>query len=1013
MRRSLVAGFLALVLLAGGAALYVFGAGASPPAPPASGGGEGELWPGTGTWARAVMDTLTTPEKVSQLFAARAEGDFQSADDEAYQRLARRVERFGVGSVIMFQSDPRAQATLLNELQDRAALPLLVSQDMEWGAGTRADGAPLFPRPMAVGATREPAFAHATGYVTAREARALGTHHVSVPVADVDNDSAPPIINGRSFGEKPEMVAEMVAAGARGLQKGRALATAKLFPGHGDTDVDGHSGVPLLPFSRERLADVELVPFRAALSAGVKSVTTGPLARPEVDSTNTPASLSRDVTTQMLREALGFDGLVVADALNMAGVPQNYGPGEAAVQALEAGADVILMPEDLMPEDLRAARAAVLRAVESGRLSEERINASLERLLRAKEWLGLDKHRTVNRERGGRRVATRPHRALAGAIARRSLTLLRNEGNLLPMTSYARPRAGNAPDSAAAPPRMLSVALTDARAPAKGEAFARRLRRHVPDSLLTSLVLEERAQPADYEAARSAAASDRADVILVPAFLNVRAWSGRIELSEKHQRLLQDLIETGKPVALIAFGNPYLARGLAAQPDVYVAAYGAGGAVQDAAAQALFGRSAFSGKLPVTIPDAYDYGAGRSRKQVALRHGLPEAVGMRGDSLALVDSLMQASIDSNAFPGAAVAVGRGPATALMKGYGYYTYDAARPVTPRSRFDLASLTKVIATTTAAMQLYEAGRLALDDRVAGYLPRFAQHGKGDVTIRQLLTHSAGLPAFRLYAGMDFANTEARGTREPLIDTLLAERPQYEPGTKSEYSDLGMVVMGLVIEEITGQSLAAYAEEHIFEPLGMEQTGYRPVAETDRDTAFVPTEREGFRGRLLQGEVHDPTAFLMGGVSGNAGVFSTADDLATFAYMLTHEGQIYGEQFLEAETIATFTARAEGLGESTRALGWDTKTVGGYSSAGSRFGPESFGHTGFTGTSLWVDPEQDLFAILLTNRVYPKRTEDPQIIQIRPKLADRAYGALAGPPAPLLPGTAPPDAFAAEAP
>lgn len=998
LRRPLVIGLLAVLLLSGLFAYLTLGSGAtaSRAAPPPS---EDTLWPGTGPWTKAVLDTLTLEEKVSQLFAAYAYGRFKSADAEAYQRLVDRVERFGVGGVILFQSDPMAQATLLNDLQERAALPLLVSQDMEWGAGMRVKGATTFPRPMALGATREPAFAHAVGYATAREARALGTHHVYAPVADVNNNPDNPIINVRSFGEDPQLVAEMVTASVRGLQQGNVLSTVKHFPGHGDTDIDSHADVPLLPFTRQRLDHVELVPFRAALSAGVKSVMTGHLSLPKVDSTGAPATLSKPVMGEILRKDLGFEGLVVTDALNMKGVTKNYSPGEAAVRALEAGADVILMSQDPY-----AARAAVLRALGSGRLTEARIDASVERILRAKEWLGLDEKRSVSLRRLRTQVGTRPHRALAAAIARRSLTLLRNEGGLLPFLDYARPRADGA-----APPRLLSVTLTDTPAPDAGASFAGELRRHLPDSLLMTRTLDRRSQPEDYRSARAAA--DSAGVILVPAFLNVRAWSGRIKLSDRHRRLLQSLLATGKPVVLIAFGNPYLARGLQRQPTAYLAAYGAGDASQRAVAQALFGQSGFSGTLPVTIPGAYAFGDGLAQPQVALRHGLPESVGMRGRLRQRTDSLMRASIEARAFPGAAVAIGRGPATAALDGFGYFTYDAEQPVTPRSRFDLASLTKVVATTTAAMQLYEQDRLHLGDRVAQYLPAFAQNGKGSVTIRQLLTHSAGLPPFRLYAGMGFANPEAQGTRRPLIDTLMAEKPQYEPGTKSEYSDLGMVAMGLVIEKITGQPLDRYAEDHIFAPLGMDDTGFRPVATTDPDSAFVPTEREGFRGRLLQGEVHDPTAYLMGGVSGNAGVFSTARDLATFAYMLAHGGRIYGEQFLEKKTIERFTERAEGLGESTRALGWDTKTVGGYSSAGRYFGKNSFGHTGFTGTSLWIDPDQQLFVILLTNRVYPHRQDDPAILDVRPKLADIAYTSIAGPPEPLLPGTAPPSAFTAE--
>ncbi len=957
----------------------------------------------TGTWAEARLRAMTLEEKVSQLFIAPAYGTYKSADDPDYEELIRLVEHFGIGGIIAFQGTPMTQAVLLNDLQRRAEVPLLVSQDMEWGAGMRVEGATSFPRAMAVGATRNEAYARAIGYATAREARALGVQQVYAPVADVNNNPQNPIINVRSFGEAPELVAHMAAAAVRGLRAGGALATVKHFPGHGDTNVDSHIGLPSLPFTRARLDTLELVPFRAALVAGAPSVMTAHLALPRLtDERGVPASLSPRVSRGILRDDLNFDGLIVTDALNMGGVTEHFGSGEIAVRALEAGADVLLMSEDPY-----AARAAILRAIEQGRLTEARIDRSVRRLLRAKAWAGHDQRRLVDLDALRHHVGTRPHQALAEAVARDALTLLRNENAALPIFA----------DSL----RLLSIALTDDADAQSGAAFVDQLRQYHPAARVEQLALDPDMPAADYRAARRAA--DAADVLLVPAFISVRAWSGRINLPERHRAFLGALAETGKPVVLVAFGNPYLARGLEPQPDAYLAAYGSAPRTQRAAADALLGRSAISGTLPVTIPGTYAYGEGIHLPQIAPRHGLAETVGLSSRRLDRIDSLMRASIDEGAFPGAALAVGRGGAIVKQKGYGYYTYEAEQPVTPHVRYDLASLTKVVATTTAVMQLYEEGLLDLDAPVARYVPAFAQNGKGGITIRHLLTHSSGLIPFRRFHRMPGIET-----RQDVLDAVLAEELQYPPGTQTAYSDLGFITLMLVVEAVSRMDFAAYAEQRIFEPLGMDDTGFRPVAPMTParagvgaratparaevplapasavvpDSLIVPTEIDRtFRERLVQGAVHDEAAYLMGGVSGHAGLFSTARDLATFAYMLAHEGRIYGKPFLLPETVRLFTTRVDDLGEdeSTRALGWDTKSMEGYSSAGQHFGPNSFGHTGFTGTSLWIDPDQQLFAILLTNRVHPTR-ENSKLSAVRPRLADIAHTAIQGPPEPLLP-------------
>lgn len=915
------------------------------------------------------MDTLTRVEKVSQLFTIRVSGYFQSADTDRSRRDRALVADFGAGGVVVGPGTPMAQAARLNALQRRAKLPLLVAQDMEWGPGMRLRRTTTLPPAMSIGATRQPALARQAGYVTAREARALGVHHIYAPVVDVNNNPANPIINVRSFGERPGLVGTMAAHFVEGVQHGNGIATAKHFPGHGDTATDSHLDLPVLRMDRTRLDSLELRPFRTAIGAGVQSIMTGHLAVPALEpDTTVPATLSAPITQELLREEMGFDGLIVTDALDMQGVTKHFGPGEAAVRAVEAGADILLMSTDPY-----LARDAILDAIDTGRITEARIDRSVRRILEAKQELGLHRTRTVDLQNVPDRVQTRRHRVLEGTVARTSLTLLRNQNDLLPMT----------PDH---PRRVLAVTLSDSDNPDVGTPFIQGLRGAAGLEKITLRRLDARSD--SLQVADILQQADAYDAVVVSTFLRVRAWSGRIGLADEHRAFLDSLMQRDPPVALVSFGNPYVTGTLNRQPDAYLAAYGTEVASQEAAAQALAGQSGTPGRVPVSIPGTYRAGDGIAQKQVAPRVDLPEAVGMDGRALARVDSLIRVARLKRAFPGAAVAVGRGQTLTKLDAYGYHTYDATTPVSTESLYDLASLTKVLATTTAAMQLYEQGVLDLDAPVVRYLPAFGQAGKDAITIRQLLTHSSGL--------RPYLPPEARGaTRADLLDAVMAEELRYAPDAKSQYSGLGIITLMRVIEEISGQSFDAYCEAHIFQPLGMTRTGFRPFAWTDSTRVVPTTDTTGVR---FQGTVHDPIARQMNGISGNAGVFSTARDLARFASMLVNEGTIYGKQFLKAETIERFTARTA-VPNSTRALGWDTKSMEGYSSAGQHFGPESFGHTGYTGTSMWVDPERDLFVILLTNRVYPDDS-DRQISDIRPQIADLVVESIAGPPAPLLP-------------
>ena len=923
-------------------------------------------------WAERQLRQLSMAEKIAQLFIIRLDGFFQNAQSPSYRETTALVEEFGAGGMMFGPGTPMTQITMANDLQRKAEIPLLVSQDTEWGVGMRIDEATTFPPAMALGAARDASLAYRVGHATAQEARALGVHQIYAPVADVNNNPENPIINIRSFGENPALVGTMASAFAEGARAGGTIATVKHFPGHGDTDIDSHMALPVLRFDRARLDSLELVPFRQVLDGGVGSVMTGHLALPELEpDASVPASLSKNVTTGLLREDLGFDDLIVTDALNMNAVRREFGVGETAVRVLASGADLILMSEDPW-----LAHDAVETAVRAGRIDTSRINASVRRVLNAKAELDLHERRYVPLDTTRDRVDRRSHGVLAGTVARRSLTLLNNKDDLLPLT---------APDEYDA----MVVKLSDSAAPGEGDAFVDALAEYPAIESLSVRRLDPRSDSADVADHLDAARTH--DLVVVPSSLRVRAWSGSIGFNDRHRRFLDSLLADGPPVVLAAFGNPYAPTGLTPQPEAVIAAYSAGRPSQRAAAQAIVGAASTPGRLPVTIPDFAERGAGQTLPGGTPRLGHPEEVGMDGRRLAQVDSVLRQAMLKEAFPGAAVAVGRGDVIPKLEGHGYYTYDQKKPVQTTSQYDVASLTKGVATTTAIMLLTERDRIALDAPVARYLPDFAQNGKDAVTVRQLLSHSSGL---KPYLGPD----ERGPTPQALLDTVMAQAPAYAPGTTSRYSGLNFIMLMQIVETVTDRAFETFCKEEIFDPLGMDETRFYS---TRRDAHWVVPTTDT-TGTEYRGSVHDPMARALDGVSGNAGLFSTARDLARFAYMLTHEGRIDGRQFLEAETIETFTQKADVPG-STRALGWDTKSPEGYSSAGDRFDISSFGHTGYTGTSLWVDPTQDLFVLLLTNRVYPDDTSK-RIQQVRPKVANEVYESIVGPPQPLLPGAPP---------
>ncbi|HLF13467.1 MAG TPA: glycoside hydrolase family 3 N-terminal domain-containing protein, partial [Bacteroidota bacterium] len=922
-------------------------------------------------WVSETLEGMTPEEKVGQMIFVRAYGYFQNDRAPRMRRLFELVEKKKVGGICLFQGDIHTSALLVNRLQERSAVPLLVAADFEWGVAMRLRRSTRFPEAMALGATRDTSLAFETGRRIGREAAVIGIRQVYAPVADVNNNPANPVINTRSFGENPALVASMASAFARGLQSQGVLATAKHFPGHGDTDVDSHLGLPFMRHSRGRMDSVELVPFRSLIRAGVGSVMVAHCDIPSLGGkTGVPATLSGEAIDSLLLRSMGFRGLVVTDAMDMTGLTQNFGPDSAAVLAVEAGVDALLLPDDV-----ESAMEGILAAVRSGRISPERIDRSVKKILAIKEWAGLHETGPVDLAAASSVIAAEGSLRLAREIARASVTLLKNEA-ALPLGT-GRGRIFHVVVSDIEDYRT-EINRPDIPWPNErvGDYYAGLIRaRWNPtqtvrvDPLTTPEVLDSLAIRAGGSA-----------TVIVSVFSKARSAYGTLGLPAPLIEGIGKIILSNPRSVVVSLGSPYV---LSVLPGAaaYVAAYSDAEALAEATAELLFGETPARGRLPVTIPEMFPYGSGIITNQLALRHDTPSEAGIDARSLDRVDSTVFAAIADSAFPAAQLVAVRDNAIVIDRSYGHLTYDREAPaVNGANLFDIASVTKVVATTAAVMKLFDEGKLSLDDRAAKFIPGFDSGAKSKITVEQLLRHTAGLPPFRTY----FLTC---ATPEQTLDSVVHTALVANPGDTTIYSDFGFILLGKITEAVSGARLDRYVDSVFYTPLGMTRTMYLPPAEA-RDST-VPTEYDSvYRHRLVWGEVHDENAHALGGVSGHAGLFSTAEDLAVFLQMLMNGGTYGGARYLRPQTVTLFTGRRDTAEE--RGLGWDFVSTSGYTSAGTLFGPLSYGHTGFTGTSVWADPGKKIFVILLTNRVFPTRNNQ-KIRNVRPAVHDAVMRAL----------------------
>ncbi|MVM40090.1 serine hydrolase [Spirosoma sp. HMF3257] len=922
-------------------------------------------------WVDSVFQTLTPEQKVGQFFMVAA---FSNRHENHYQYIDHLIQNNHIGGLIFFQGGPHRQAILTNRYQAESKVPLLIGIDGEWGLGMRLDSAMDFPKQMSLGAIRDNELIYRMGAEIGRQCQRLGIHINFAPVSDINSNPSNPVIGVRSFGESKENVALKASAYMRGLQQTHVIATAKHFPGHGDTNADSHHTLPTVSRSSEQMREIDLYPFRKLIADSLMGIVTGHLHVPVMD--NRPAlaaTLSEKIVTELLKKELGFRGLVFTDALNMGGISRSPKATDVNLQALIAGNDILLYPENV-----REAATNILNAVQQGVISQEFIDEKVKKILRAKYWAGLHHYKPINLGGLSAELNSPEAQLLKQELCEQSVTVANNQNNLLPL---------NRLDTL----RLASIAI----GAEPGNVFQKTLNQYAP--FQTVAFPEKPLSEADLT--NMLAHVSDANTVVVSFHRMSESAARRFGITKPSLDLITRLKQRGTKVIVTAFGSPYSLPNFVGA-DALVCAYQDIDDMQRVVAQVLFGGLGAKGMLPVSTSGDMKVGMGLSTNpEGRLSAGTPESVGMKSAVLNQIDAIAQNAVKNHVVPGCEILVARKGKIVYSKNFGALTYAAgAEKVTDETLYDLASLTKVLATLQSVMVLYDRKQIDLAQKASFYLPELRNTNKQNITLQDLLWHQSGmvsyypttwdrtrLPGGGLKAQYYSATQDSLHTLQiaptlwgvpALKDSVWKWVVQSPMSRKTDesgkpayvYSDLNFLTLQKIVERVSKQPLDKFVTENVYKPLGLHQLGFTPLQRLPHPQC-APTEQDTYyRNQLLVGTVHDQMAAVQGGISGHAGLFGNAHDIATLLQMNLQKG-VYGDQrVLNPMTVPYFTQTLSN--RSFRALGWDKPNP---ESSGSVYmapkaSPRSFGHTGFTGNVVWVDPDEELVFVFLSNRIYP---------------------------------------------
>ncbi len=937
-------------------------------------------------WVDSVFETMTPEQRLGQLFMVAA---YSNKNEEQYAKIDSLIVNYNLGGLIFFQGGPLRQARLTNRYQSLARIPLWVGMDAEWGLGMRLDSTISFPKQMTLGAIQDNELIYKMGLEIGAQCRRMGVHVNFAPVVDINSNPDNPVIGNRSFGENRENVAEKGAAYMSGLQEQRVLACAKHFPGHGDTDTDSHLALPSLKHDKKRLEGVELYPFKKLFKDSIGGVMVAHLQVPAYDNdANTPASISRETVSELLKGKMNFKGIAFTDALNMKAVSKLYKPGELDLKALQAGNDVLLFSENV-PKAIELISAAAKKK----KSFQKEIDKHVRKVLAAKYWLRLTEKQAVQLDSLYEDLNTPKAQALRIKLYESAFTLVKNADGFLPIHKTEEYTFAS-----------LAVGLE------KDNVLQRTLSKYADFTHFA--VPRKEVSEFNYRALLDSLDEYKVVVVSVHELTNVR--SKNFGLTQNTLDFITKLSNKTKVIVTV-MGSPYALRNFTNAPYL-ICGYDDNYTTRRIVPQVIFGALGMQAHLPVSPTELLKEGVGvLSNAGSAFKYSIPESVGMSSPKLGKIDSIALQAIKDRATPGCQILVARNGTVVYNKSFGCKTYSGKDSVTENTVYDLASVTKVAATTLAVMYLYENGQLSLDSTVSAYLPELKGTNKENLNVQEVLSHQAGLISFLehwkrtlnakapndayycnekygrfcvpvsngMYADQALPDSVWRWT----IKSDLLPKKEGQECYSYVYSDIGFYIMKSICERILQQPIDDFLKTYIYKKLNFSHLGFRPLDRIPYEQ-IAPTELDTyFRHSDIRGTVHDQGAAMLGGVAGHAGLFSNAQDLAVLMQMLLNGGEYNTQRFFKKETLEEFT-RAHYY-YSRRGLGWDKPSIekgGPTSNYASR---ASFGHSGFTGTCVWMDPESQLLYVFLSNRTYPTAENKKLINQnVRTRIHDAIY-------------------------
>ncbi len=919
-------------------------------------------------WADSVFSQLSEDERIGQLFMVAA---YSNRDSAHLSHLESLITNQRIGGLIFFQGGPERQAIMTNYLQAKAKVPLLISIDAEWGLAMRLDSTMKFPKQMTLGAISDDKLIYKMGTQIADQCKRLGIHVNLAPVADVNNNPNNPIINYRSFGEDKYNVSRKAIAYMNGMQDAGVMANAKHFPGHGDTDSDSHKTLPIINHTIERLDSIELYPFRQMIDSGLGSMMVAHLYIPSLDPTpNKASTLSKKIVSDLLKYDMSFKGLVFTDALNMRGVSAFYDPGKLDVEALIAGNDVLLFSEDV-PKAIQEIKLAI----SAGKITQEEIDQRCKKILMAKAWSGLTNYHPVSLTNLHKDLHQSSTKYVNQQLFENALTLLKNENDLLPIVGLGEKKIAS-----------VSIGAEN------DNAFNQSIDRYCN---FDAYSYPSKLNVKDINKAVEDVKGH--DLLIVTIHdMNQRPYQN-FGISNLINSLIDKLTENHTVILNIP-GNPYCIKKLTSvsKVDALLVSYEEHPVALDLSGQLIFGGITAKGHLPVSVSDDYKLGDGIvTDKVIRMKYTLPQDLGLNDNDLKGIDNIVNEALRENVFPGCVILAAKDGKVFFHKAYGNHTYSkGALPVAPTDIYDLASITKIASSTASLMKLQGEGIVNVDSTLYHYLPDMVDSTDyKNITLKQMLTHQAGFtpwipfyvrtmhkgkPSIEYYSikPSDFFTKRVaenlyahEGVRDSIFKRILST--SVSPVKKYKYSDIGYYFINEIIRRKTKLTQDQYVMETFYQPMGLGNIGYKPRDRWSLDR-IPPTENDKtFRGQLIQGDVHDQGAAMLGGVCGHAGLFGNANDLGVMMQMFMQYGQYGGEQILDEDVVKLFTSSPYlKTNRNRRGIGFDkpVREGGNGPTCSKCTSGKSFGHSGFTGTITWADPESGLVYVFLSNRVNP---------------------------------------------